>query len=243
MAWSGQFVFGSTFAAYFGPSDDNDLHQHAAFQIALARSGHVTVTDGEGREWRGNAFVIRPLVMHAIGGEGPLALIFFDPQSPLALQLGDHIGPDDIVPLPEAALPVTHDAPPDLILEALEACSALPPTHIDTRLAEAIARLGADPGHVSIAETARQCGMSESRLRVLARTQLGVPLSTWLLWRKLEKAARELASGASLADAALAGDFSDQAHFTRAMRRMFGITPRVAGHMLKPSSALSDATR
>ena len=243
MAWSGQFVFGSAFAAYFGLSDDNDLHRHAAFQIALARSGHVALTDGAGMEWRGKAFVIRPLVMHAIRGEGPLALIFCDPQSPLALRLGDRIGPEDIGELPEAALPVARDASPERIVETLDALSALPPAHIDTRLAEAIARLGADPGHISIAETAGQCGMSESRLRGLARTQLGVPLSTWLVWRKLERAARELASGATLADAALAGGFADQAHFTRAMRRMFGITPRTAGQTLRPSGTASGTAR
>ena len=36
MAWGGQFVFGDAFAAYFGPSDDNDLHEHAAYQIVLS---------------------------------------------------------------------------------------------------------------------------------------------------------------------------------------------------------------
>jgi AraC-like DNA-binding protein len=43
--------------------------------------------------------------------------------------------------------------------------------------------------------------------------------------RRLHRAGRSLASGASLAEAALDAGFADQAHLSRSMRRAFGVTP------------------
>ncbi len=84
--------------------------------------------------------------------------------------------------------------------------------------------------------SARHVGISASRLRTLAREQLGVSLSTWMLWRKLERAARAVLDGEPLARAAALGGFSDQAHFTRTMRRMFGVTPRAATRHVESST-------
>jgi hypothetical protein len=43
--------------------------------------------------------------------------------------------------------------------------------------------------------------------------------------RRLERARRQLAQGASLANAAFACGFADQSHFTRQFRRAYGVTP------------------
>ena len=100
------------------------------------------------------------------------------------------------------------------------------PPDIDPRLALAVGALCGQPGAVRVAEAAQLGELSVSRLRSLAREQLGVPLSTWLLWRKLERAIHALSRGASQAQAAIDGGFADQAHLSRTTRRMFGVTPR-----------------
>ena len=228
MGWSGTFHIGETYAAYFGPSDDNTLHAHAAHQIVLATDHAAIIVDEQGREWTGERFLIRPLVPHAVQCQGALTLLYIDPQCRLALDLMDHIGPDDICVLAEDTLPFNIDADPAAIISSLKVYAAPQSPKLDPRLAEALNDLGENPGSVSIAETARRCGISDGRLRALAREQFGVPLSTWLIWRKLERAAIDLAAGAAPADAALAGGFSDQAHFSRTMRRMFGVTPKTA---------------
>ncbi|MBV1886970.1 MAG: helix-turn-helix transcriptional regulator [Parvibaculaceae bacterium] len=233
MAWSGDFHFGGTFATYFGPSDDNDLHQHAAYQVVVSATGDARVLDHHGEMRCGRAFVIKPLVLHAVRSLEPLLLIYLDPQSRLAHDLQVDVGSADISPLSDDVLPFAPELNVDKVVDALGAVSKGPVEHIDPRLSDALEMLGKEPGSISVGGTAAHCGLSDSRLRALARQQLGVPLSTWLIWRKLERAANELALGGGLADAALAGGFSDQAHFTREMRRMFGVTPKVAAQSFR----------
>ena len=62
------------------------------------------------------------------------------------------------------------------------------------------------------------------------------PLSQWLVWRKLQRAGREMAAGAGLAEAAVAAGFADQAHMNRITKRMFGVTPLQASSALQSES-------
>ena len=89
MAWGGQFVFGDAFAAYFGPSDDNDLHEHAAYQIVLSAEADAIVIDETGDQHAGRGFLIRPMIPHAVQCDSDIALIYLDPQSGIALDLAN----------------------------------------------------------------------------------------------------------------------------------------------------------
>lgn len=150
-----------------------------------------------------------------------LSIVYVEAQSPLAFALLERVGPEDVTPLPEAQARLFDLSPPSEEWSAnIEVAVTSSNKSIDPRLAEALGELSREPGATTIASAARRCDLSESRLRTLAREQLGVPLSTWLIWRKLERAARALATGGSLAAAAHEGGFADQAHFTREMRRM-----------------------
>jgi AraC-like DNA-binding protein len=228
MTWAGDFAFGESWAAYRGMAADNTLHAHAAIQVVLPKTGLAIVMAGDGQEHVGAAILIRPLVEHALSSRGEVTLLYAEPQSPLAFQLAK-LGSDvDICVIDPIGLPSRLQE--EDLQSWLERVAALvgrrPP--IDPRLDRALAILAQEPGTSSISETAISCDLSESRLRTLAREQLGLPLSTWLIWRKLERAARAMAEGETLSIAAAAGGFADQAHLARAMRRMFGITPRTA---------------
>jgi AraC-like DNA-binding protein len=52
----------------------------------------------------------------------------------------------------------------------------------------------------------------------------------YLRWLRLARALQAAARGLSLTDAAHEAGFADAAHFTRTMRRHFGVTP---GSMLR----------
>ena len=111
------------------------------------------------------------------------------------------------------------------ILDQLDTLALKPSTEVDVRLLNAMSLLNQPDADPSISRVARECGIPVSTLRFLAKRDLGLPLSTWLIWRKLDRAAKALSTGRNLTDAAYLGGFSDQAHFTRCMRRMFGIAP------------------
>jgi len=68
-------------------------------------------------------------------------------------------------------------------------------------------------------------GLSPARLREIAIRDFGVPTAKLLQWLQLQHAIDALRHTASLAEAAAAGGFADQAHFTRRLVQWFGVTP------------------
>lgn len=228
MSWAGELVFGPSWAIFRGKAADNTPHAHAAIQIVFGDEGDVIVIEGDGTEWKGPGFAIRPLVEHTLAPAGRVTLLYIEPQSLLALKVADAIGDAEIAVIDRDVLAFkpgqsARDWDAQLVTLNLKGSAS-----VDARLLNALNLLAEDPGSRSIGDSATELNLSESWLRTLARAQLGLPLSTWLIWRKLERAARALQEGATLSDAAAAGGFADQAHFARAMRRMFGITPSVA---------------
>lgn len=85
--------------------------------------------------------------------------------------------------------------------------------------------LDREPAPKSPSAVAAALGVSPSRLRQLSASAFGAPIARVLQWRQVQRAARALSLSRSLAEAAEAGGFADQAHFTRRMRRWFGVTP------------------
>ena len=60
---------------------------------------------------------------------------------------------------------------------------------------------------------------------------MGVSLRSYRVWSQVRLAMAGLAVSPRLTDAALHGDFSDSAHFSRMFRQTFGMTP---SSVLKP---------
>jgi AraC-like DNA-binding protein len=202
--WRGALTIAEGRAAYSGPAGDSTAHRHVALQIVHDGGLPVAVETARGLT-TGPVLLIAPMVRHRLLARDHAEVVFIEPQSTLGRAL-----------LARHAAEVTVlDALPDLT-QVGERFSA-----IDPRLAAALALLET----VSVREAAAAVGLSPQRLGAIARAQLGVPPARWLLWEKLGRAAMALAQGAPLAGAAARGGFADQAHFTRTLRTMFGITP------------------
>jgi AraC-like DNA-binding protein len=79
---------------------------------------------------------------------------------------------------------------------------------------------------IQIIDIAQHVELSESRLRHLFSEQIGIPITSYILWSRIKVALREmLKPGVTLSNAAHRANFSDHAHFTRTFKRMFGVPP------------------
>jgi AraC-like DNA-binding protein len=76
---------------------------------------------------------------------------------------------------------------------------------------------------LSLTRVARHVNLSPSRASHLFVEQVGLPLKTYILWLRLQKAVQRYSEGATLTDAAHGAGFADSAHLSRTFRRMFGL--------------------
>lgn len=220
------FVFGKQYATNIGEVCYNDLHQNVAYLIILGKTDDVTVVDKSGATHTAPAILIKPMVEHFVVQSSNVGChIFLAPYSSFALSLRKNLNNNEIVELEAGVLPFHSQMTGSEICGILDDLVGGIDPNIDPRLSAMLADLDKAPFKSTLADIAVDYDLSTSRLRTLAKEQIGVSLSNLLLWRKLIKALEVLASGSILSEAAQAGGFSDQAHFSRTTRKMFGITP------------------
>jgi AraC-like DNA-binding protein len=206
---------------YRGPTTRGTLHRHAAFQIAIGIGGDVQVVDAAGTHHQAQALVVAPMARHSLLPAADLLTFFIEPQCTFADRLRERY-PSGITAAPEL-----RDLCEDDIGMSLSIA-------LDPRLVQALNLLR--DNSIPMATLAATVGLSPQRLRALAREQLGMPLPRWRVWTRLRRAAEALQAGQSLSEAASVAGFSDQAHLTRQMREMMGITPAAVLPALRDQS-------
>ena len=173
----------------------------------------VAVVDGADVTHRGAALVVSPMQRHCLLATGDVLTYFVEPHCAFADWLRERYGTGI------CAAPELQNLGEDDVRPAGNRGS----DDLDPRLVRALNALaGSD---IALPDLATQIGLSPQRLRALARQQLGMPLARWRVWTRLRHAAEALQQGRSLADAATEAGFADQAHLTRQMREMMGLTP------------------
>ena len=207
-AWNGESRFAVGRIHYRGPAGDNAMHRHAALQLVL-----------EGKSIRfENArckvpSYIRPIAAHQLERAEHVELLLIEPSSRYGQTLLNSLPAKPIGALPRGILPIDHDGDDPVAPLPRPLVSAL--DHLS----------GEGAMQRTIGEAAKAAGVSVSRLRAMANGALGVSLSRWRLWQALQTALQHLAEGDSVAIAAFAAGFSDQAHLTRSMKVTLGLTP------------------
>lgn len=77
--------------------------------------------------------------------------------------------------------------------------------------------------NLSLEELAKSVHMSESRMRKLFKSELGIPISRYRIGHRVLAGILYLATNDSVTDAALAAGFASTAHFSRCFRALTGI--------------------
>jgi AraC-like DNA-binding protein len=102
-------------------------------------------------------------------------------------------------------------------------CASYP---IDARIEAAVERLEASAGQARIAEVARGAAVSIRAFQMRFRAQVGLTPKEFARLVRLQATLRALdGSDAGISELAAAGGFADQAHATRELQRVTGLTP------------------
>ena len=97
---------------------------------------------------------------------------------------------------------------------------------IDPRVRRVLRRLRQDHLAFDRADNAAAAAkLSASRFQHLFTQQVGVPYRRYRAWCRMRAAISAVLDGSNLTDAAHAAGFSDQPHFSREFRRIFGAPP------------------
>jgi AraC-like DNA-binding protein len=202
---------------------DNRPHSHIAHQISLALEFPIKI---EGRHAlqleQGQAVIVPAGTKHCLVPAGvAVRTIYVDPLFRGMRNLVRQATPVRLTSKDAVALGAVSSSEDARrwVGTYLRKSSASP---IDHRLAAALGTL--EPGSSPTA-LAQAVGLSTTRLREIAVHDFGVPTTKLLQWLQLQRAIDALGQFRNLADAAAAGGFSDQAHFTRRLVEWFGVTP------------------
>ncbi|GAB3926137.1 helix-turn-helix transcriptional regulator [Larkinella terrae] len=80
--------------------------------------------------------------------------------------------------------------------------------------------------HLELEDIANQLCLSPDRARHLFVQQMGIPFSQYILWKRIRNTmAVAITEESKLADACLRFGFTDQPHFNRTFKRIFGLPP------------------
>lgn len=208
-SWQGEIWLAEDHCLVTGRLGRTDSHQHYAHQLLIGLDADVEVCL-DGHTCSGPQGLIPSQQPHAILSERVPCITLF--AEPLAFRLSD------LQRLAESA----HRVPEQLAMRL----RTWPRSALDPRLAKALEHvraLGEQP--LPAHELASIASLSVSQLERLFTRQLRVWVRRLVLWQRLRMAVQQALAGASLTQAALAAGFADSAHFSRSMRRHFGLTP------------------
>ena len=237
VAWSGVCGF---IGAGGGPPPAP--HSHYAIQLVVGVPSGLRVQFGRHGEWQSCAAAIVPSkATHSIDVNAcAMSLVLFvEPETPAGKALSARVQGRfellDAGTVAEAGRLLDHAWRVQASYEAVRAvCIQLiqdlsgtvhrEPT--DARVLAAIEYIRQRVDQpVSLPEVAGAAHLSPERFRHLFVEETGMPLRTYLLWRRLLHVWTLLMDGETVSAAAHAAGFADAAHLSRTARTMFGLPP------------------
>jgi AraC family transcriptional regulator len=239
VAWSGVCGFIGA-----GGGDAPSPHSHYAIQLVLGAPSGLRVQFGHRGEWVSCAAALVPSRgTHTIDvNECDMSVVLFiEPETPegkaLSARLQGRLEVLDAEMVAAAAKRLEQAWRVERSREAVNSiCAQLvqdvsktaPRAPSDPRVLAAVEYLRQRVDQpVSLPEVAKVANLSPDRFRHLFVEETGMPLRTYVLWRRLLHVWTLLSAGETLSSAAHAAGFADSAHLSRTARTMFGLPPSV----------------
>ena len=244
--YRGDFVAWAGVCGFIGEGGGAPIspHSHYAIQLVIGAPSGLRVQFGRQGEWQSCAAALVPSrATHAIDvSDCDLSVVLFiEPETPegkamsTRLQGGLELLDADTVAVGARRLDQawrvdrSYDAVRSVCSQLVQEISRTAPREAsDPRVLAAVEyiRQRIDQA-VSLPEVARAANLSPGRFRHLFVEETGMPLRTYVLWRRLLHVWTLLMHGETLSAAAHAAGFADSAHLSRTARTMFGLPPSV----------------
>ncbi len=217
-------------------------HAHYAIQIAMGHPDGLKVQVGTRGAWQPCAAAIIPSrASHTIdvaACEWNIVL-FVEPETPEGRILAKRVkGSHEILPSSAVAAfakRLHHAWKTEVDAEQVasacrdfvrELTHVAPREPSDERILAAIEYIRAHMDEpMTLADVAGACHLSPGRFRHLFVAETGMPMRTYLVWRRFLLVWALLMEGHSLSSAAQLAGFSDSAHLSRTSRTVFGLAP------------------
>ncbi|HYF19249.1 MAG TPA: AraC family transcriptional regulator [Ramlibacter sp.] len=218
------------------------LHSHYAIQLSLGSPSGLRVRFGRAGEWQSCAAALVPSrAVHSIDVNECdwSSVLFIEPETAAGRAIAARLqGRLEVLPQPRIAPFVQRlerawrlERRPDAVQAVYqgllrELSGAEQREASDPRVRAAVDHIGRHVDQpLTLPQVAAVAHLSPSRFRHLFVQETGMPLRTYLLWRRLLHVWTLLVQGESLAAAAHAAGFADSAHLSRTSRTMFGLAP------------------
>jgi AraC-like DNA-binding protein len=223
------------FGGTFSRSAAMSRHAEHGASVLVGLDADVTVY-GDDRTVRGRAVIVPPDAPFAANCPGPVVTYTFDPElcprvagwarafgGPHTLDgaAGAHVAGAAFAHRAELARPDVLAGVGDQAQRVLASGTA---SVFDRRVARLVETLR-DPQADRVAAISRT-RLSAAHLQALFAHDIGIPMRTYQLWRRLLHALARVGP-LDLTAAAHAAEFADLAHFSRTCRRMLGYAPSV----------------
>lgn len=244
--YRGDFVAWNGVCGFIGEGGGAPIepHSHYAIQLVLGAPTGLRVQLGRHGEWQACAAALVPSrAVHSIDvNDCDMSIVLLiEPETPegkaLATRLRDGLELLDPDMMAVTAKRLERAWRVEKSYEAVQAVcmqlvrdlsGAVPRDPSDPRVLAAIEyiRRRVDES-ISLPEVAKAANLSPERFRHLFVEETGMPLRTYVLWRRLLHVWTLLMAGENLSAAAHAAGFADSAHLSRTARTMFGLPPSV----------------
>ncbi|MCZ8157910.1 MAG: helix-turn-helix transcriptional regulator [Leptospira sp.] len=224
---------------YLGRLSSLDLHSHVTWTLCLRIMGDFQV-NFKGKLYSvDQAAIIPPKFKHSIYAEDSLILfLFFEKHNKYFRNLyGDneiHLLKDEFLSRYQNDFLDPNSLSKDRLKERFESLMEKfrpiekQKIHMDEKILNVLQILDSwsKDSEPTLKQLSYKVLVSESRLSHLFSQEMGVPISSYKIWKKIKRLAVALQSGSNLTEASQHAGFYDSSHFNRVFTQFFGINPK-----------------